>query len=50
MKIMTFNIQHCLDYNYFLNNKTERINFDVMADAIKEISPDIVGLEEVRGD
>ena len=50
MKIMTFNIQHCLDYNYYLENKTERINFQVMADAIKTVSPDIVGLEEVRGE
>ena len=50
MKIMTFNIQHCLDYNYYLANKIERINFDVMADAIKEVSPDIVGLQEVRGE
>ena len=44
MKIMTFNIQHCLDY-------TKRvINFDLFADFIKTHSPDVCGLNEVRGE
>lgn len=42
MKIMTFNTQHCLD---FLNQK---IDFNVMANAIKKENPDIVGLNEMR--
>lgn len=44
MKVMTFNIQHCLDY---MNDK---IDIDLFVDAIKEISPDICGLNEVRGE
>ncbi len=44
MKVMTFNIQHCLDY---LNDK---IDIDLFVNAIKEINPDICGLNEVRGD
>lgn len=43
MKVMTFNIQHCLDY------KRRKINFDLFADKIKELSPDFCGLNEVRG-
>ena len=43
MKIMSFNTQHCLDY------VTRRIDFDTMADAIRRMSPDVVGLEEMRG-
>lgn len=42
MKVMTFNIQHCLDY---MNDK---IDIDLFVNAIKEISPDICGLNEVR--
>ena len=49
MKIMTFNTQHCLDYKTFLRDKVESINFEVMADAIKAVSPDVVGLQEIRG-
>lgn len=44
MKVMTFNIQHCLDY---MNDK---IDIDLFVNAIKEISPDICGLNEVRGE
>ncbi len=43
MKVMTFNIQHCLDY------KRRKIDFDLFADKIKEYSPDFCGLNEVRG-
>jgi len=42
MKIMSFNTQHCLN---FLERK---IDFQVMANAIKSINPDIVGLNEIR--
>ena len=42
MKIMSFNTQHCLN---FIERK---IDFQAMADAIKSINPDIVGLNEMR--
>ena len=42
MKVMTFNIQHCLNY---LENK---IDFEIMARAIMECGADVVGLNEVR--
>lgn len=44
MKIMTFNIQHCLDYT----NRV--IDFDLFADFIKKHTPDVCGLNEVRGE
>ena len=43
MKIMTFNTQHCRNF------VTGKIDFNVMADAIKVLNPDIVGLNEMRG-
>ncbi len=43
MKFMSFNTQHCLAY---LEGK---INFDVIADAIKMVNPDVVGFQEMRG-
>lgn len=43
MKIMTFNTQHCLNFI------TRKIDFEVMAKAIIECGPDIVGLNEMRG-
>lgn len=46
LKIMSFNIQHCRDFNY---PTEDRIDFGVMASAIKRFDPDIVGLQEVRG-
>jgi len=42
MKIMSFNTQHCL------NHIEQKINFQIMADAIKECDADIVGLNEMR--
>ena len=39
---MSFNTQHCLAY---LEGK---INFDVIADAIKMVNPDVVGFQEMR--
>ena len=43
MKVMTFNIQHCLDY------KKNKINIPLFADTIKSYNADICGLNEVRG-
>lgn len=42
MKIMSFNTQHCLN---FIERK---IDFQIMADAIKKCGADIVGLNEMR--
>lgn len=44
MKIMTFNTQHCL------NHLEKRIDFDIMARAIKTCGADVVGLNEMRGE
>ena len=44
MKVMTFNIQHCLDY------KKQVIDIDLFADSIKNYDPDVCGLNEVRGE
>ena len=44
IKVMTFNIQHCLDY---LNDK---IDIDLFVNTIKNVNPDICGLNEVRGE
>ncbi len=44
MKIMTFNIQHGLDY------KNQVIDLDLFADFIKSCDPDICALNEVRGE
>lgn len=42
MKIMSFNTQHCLNFI------EQKIDFQIMADAIKIINPDIIGLNEMR--
>ncbi len=44
MKIMTFNIQHCLDYQNGV------INADLFVSAIKKYGADVCGLNEVRGE
>lgn len=44
IKVMTFNIQHCLDY------QNDKIDVDLFINSIKEINPDICGLNEVRGE
>ncbi|MBR5615292.1 MAG: endonuclease/exonuclease/phosphatase family protein [Clostridia bacterium] len=41
MKVMTFNTQHCKGY------LAQKIDFDLMADAILQYAPDIVGLNEM---
>ena len=43
MKIMSFNTQHCLNYI------ERKIDFEIIARTIKDIDPDIVGLNEMRG-
>ena len=42
MKIMTFNTQHCLNYI------EQKIDFEIMSDAIKSCNADIVALNEMR--
>lgn len=42
MKVMTFNTQHCLNFI------EQKIDFQIMADAISIEKPDIVGLNEMR--
>lgn len=44
VKIMSFNIQHCLNFI------TREIDFDVMVDAIKKCGADIIGLQEVNNE
>lgn len=44
MKVMTFNIQHALDF------KKQVIDTDLFADAIKKYNVDFCGLNEVRGE
>ena len=42
IKIMSYNTQHCLNY------VTREIDFDMVADTIKQYGADIVGLQEIR--
>ena len=49
-KIMTFNIRHCSDFNAYLNDGSDKIDFNVPANVINEFGADIVGLNEVYGD
>jgi endonuclease/exonuclease/phosphatase family metal-dependent hydrolase len=42
MKIMTFNTLHCCDW------LAKRIDFELIANTIKEFDPDVVGLNEMR--
>lgn len=44
MKLMSFNTQHCLNYI------TKEIDFDLMAETIKNCGADIIGLNEMRGE
>ena len=41
---MSYNTQHCLDYI------KQRIDFDLIADTIKNCGADIIGLQEIRGE
>ncbi len=47
LRVLTFNIQHCRSYFY---RNEDRIDFDLFADTIRCFDPDIVGLNEVRGE
>ncbi len=42
MKIMSFNTQHCLNF------RTQKIDFNIMADTIMQCDADIIGLNEMR--
>ncbi len=42
VKIMSYNTQHCLNFI------TRKIDFDIIADTIKQCEADIVGLQEMR--
>jgi len=44
MKFMSFNTQHCLNY------LERKIDFQLMADTILKFDPNIVGLNEMRGE
>lgn len=44
LKVMTFNIQHALDY------KKQIIDFDLFVNAIKKYGADVCGLNKVRGE
>ena len=44
VNIMSFNTQHCLNY------VTREIDYDVMANAIKQCNADIIGLQEMRNE
>ena len=43
MKIMTFNTQHCQNYI------EKKIDYEIMANAIMTVDPDVVVLNEMRG-
>ena len=43
MRFMSFNTQHC--FNYI----EKKIDFDIMAKAIRDLDVDVVGLNEMRG-
>ena len=47
MRIMTFNIQHGLDYKLRLEEGIRKVNFEKIGDIIKEYKPDIVSFNEV---
>lgn len=41
LKIMSFNVQHCLNY------RTRKIDYDIMIDAIKQCQAEIIGINEM---
>ena len=49
VKVMTYNIQHGLDYLKLLN-KERFIDLDKICNIIKDENPDIIGLNEVYND
>ena len=44
LRIMSFNTQHCMNY------VTRRIDFEIMAETIREAGADVIGLQEIRGE
>ena len=44
LRIMSFNTQHCMNF------VTRKIDFEIMAETIREAGADIVGLQEIRGE
>lgn len=49
LKVMTFNIEHGLDYADYKETKKEKINLDLSADVINNEDADIICINEVRG-
>lgn len=49
LKVMTFNIEHGLDYADYRETKKEKINLDLSADVINNEDADIICINEVRG-
>ena len=49
LKIMTFNVQHCADYSVHLKSGEHVLNIPRVAKEILKAAPDIVGLNEIRG-
>lgn len=47
LRVLSYNIQHCHPY---LQKEWDEINFRLFADVIRCFDPDIVGLNEVRGE
>ena len=44
IKVMSYNTQHCLNY------VTQEIDYDIIADTIKNCGADIIGLQEMRNE
>lgn len=49
LRIMTFNTQHCALYTNYLKNREQKIDTERFAQEISKVAPDIVGLNEIRG-
>ena len=44
MKVVSFNTQHCLDYI------EQKIDFEKFAETVRNLNPDVIGLNEMRGE
>lgn len=44
LRIMSFNTQHCMNF------VTRKIDFEIMAETIREAGADVIGLQEIRGE
>ncbi len=49
LKVMTFNIEHGLDYANYKETKIEKINLDLSAEVINNEDADFICINEVRG-